>query len=605
MIRALRKAVAPAALVLCLLAAGCEGRPRHGGGPTEPRSSRSEPHVGVIDLGHGAPERAEPSLLATSPDQSFAELVGRLRELPDEQQLRGLFVRIGTTRLGFARAAEIGRLLSGFREQELPVTCHADSYSNSSALLAALGCDQVWLSPGGTVDTVGIAAQLLFGKELLTKLSIEADFLQVGRYKGAIEPFTRNSASPEARRSLQQTLSEIRDAWLDGLGRGRDRPPEQLGAERGPHVPERAQALGLIDRIGFDHEAQQATLDRAAVESRVTYFGGPEPPEPSLAELVRLLSGSAGSSTPHVAVVRATGAITMSGGGLLGGADGIAARPLIRLLRRLGENEAVRAVVLRIDSPGGSALASDLVWHEIMRLREQKPVVASIGEMAASGGIYLASAATEIVAEQTSIVGSIGVMGGKLAISGTLAEIGITVESVRANPDAGDRALLESPFTAWDEATRSQMRAVIEQTYDLFLRRVAAGRKRSVAALRPAAEGRLFGGLRGQEVGLVDRSGGLSEAIDRAMALASLDPSVPVQLADPPARLLDLLVDDPSVRQRAARRIEQSAARAASRVVTLGLEPYRAEIYRFVGSVSPLLEGERSCAALPYALAVR
>jgi len=601
----LRQVAALLALSIVVLG-GCEGRPPSEATSERPSTSRSEPHLAEIDLGRGAPERADDSLLALSSDRSFTHLVQRLRDLRDEQELRGLFVRLGTSRFGFARSSEIGRLLATFRERDLPVVCHADGYSNSSALLAAVGCDEVWLSPSGTVDTVGIAAQLLFGRRLLDKLAIEADFLQVGRFKGAIEPFTRDSASPEARQSLQQTLEQLRSVWLEGLSRGRNRDAAALDPEDGPYIPEDARERGLIDRIGFDHAARDAALARTGVDGHVVYFGGSESPEPSLVELVRILSGTSSRATPHVVVIRATGAITMAGGSIVGGSDGIVARSLIRLLRRLADDDAAKAVVLRIDSPGGSALASDLLWNELIRLRERKPVVASVGEMAASGGCYLASAATEVLAEHASIVGSIGVMGGKMAVRNTLSDLGITVESVRANPDGGDRALLESPFTPWDEATRAKVQVAMEHTYDLFLERVAEGRGTSVAAIRPAAEGRLFTGDRARELGLVDRIGGLSDAIDRALELAELEPSAPIHLADPPAGLLDLLgLEDPAARGRAAARIEQTAIRAALRAATIGLEPYRAEVETFVSSMTPLMRGERSAAALPYVFAVR
>jgi protease-4 len=597
---------AAALVTLCMAVLGCEGRPASEAVPDKPSTSRSDPHLAEIDLGRGAPERPEETLFAVSSERSFTHLVQRLRELREEQELRGVFVRIGTSRFGFARASEIGRLLAAFRDRGLPVVCHADGYSNSSAMLAAVGCDEIWLSASGTVDTVGIAAQLLFGKRLLEKLSIQADFLQAGQFKGAIEPYTRDRSSPEARQSLQETLAALRAAWLEQIGSGRDREPTAMGAEDGPHVPEAALGLGLIDRIGFDHEARDAALARAGVEGRVVYFGGTEPPEPSLGELVRILAGTSGRGTPHVVVLRATGSITLSGGSLLGGSDGIVARSLIRLLRELDEAEAVEAIVLRIDSPGGSALASDLLWNEIMRVREHKPVVASIGEMAASGGCYVASAATEIVAERASILGSIGVMGGKLSVRDTLAELGVTVESVPADPTAGDRALLESPFTPWDDATRDKMRVAIESTYDLFLQRVARGRGATVAEIEPAAEGRLFGGERARELGLVDHLGGLSDAVDRALELAGLEPSAPVRLADPPGGLLDLLgVENAAARRRATQRLEHRALRAATRAATLGLEPYRSEVETFVSSMAPLLQGERATAALPYVLAVR
>jgi protease-4 len=193
-----------------------------------------------------------------------------------------------------------------------------------------------------------------------------------------------------------------------------------------------------------------------------------------------------------VAVIPAQGAIAMESGGAFE-SGGITAKALTKTLRRLKKDESVKAVVLRIDSPGGSALASDLLWHELRELKKVKPLVVSVGGMAASGGYYMACAADRIIAEPTSIVGSIGVFGGKIVLSSALEEVGVHTETFPASPEPGAaaRAAAQSPFSAWDDATRERIRAEMQSVYDLFITRVSDSRKMPREKVEEHAQGRI------------------------------------------------------------------------------------------------------------------
>jgi len=603
-----RHLIAVLAVVASFCLAGCEGRPRTAApGQGEEPATPSDDHLAELDLRRGAPETPGGALLIEAPTDSFADLILELRAMGEVETLKGIFVRLGAARLDLARAEELGRSLRALRDTKRPVVCHADGYSNSSMLLAASGCDEVWLSPAGTVETVGLAAQLLFGRSLLDKLNVAVDFVQVGKYKGASEPFTRDSSSPEARESLSTALRGMRAAWLEGVEAGRGKAAAALGLEDGPHPAPAALALGLIDAIGFERQARQRALELAGVTGRITYFGERPDDGGGLADLVRMLSGTESMGVPHVAVVTATGGITLAAGGSpFGGSDGIVERKLTRLLERLALDDNTKAVVLRIDSPGGSALASDLLWRQLMDLRAKKPLVVSIGSMAASGGYYLAAAGHQIVAERTSIVGSIGVVGGKLSFAGSLAEIGVHIEAVPAGEGSASRALYGSPLSPWDDATRAKVRAAVESTYDLFLARITEGRGLTTEQVAPAAEGRIMGGDDGKSAGLIDQIGGLNEAIALALELGKLDAATPVQLIRPPSGLLSLLGGDAAAAQVvAAERLERQAARLATGALTAGLQPFFREIDAFRASVSPLLQGETVIAALPFAVVVR
>jgi protease-4 len=271
----------------------------------------------------------------------------------------------------------------------------------------------------------------------------------------------------------------------------------------------------------------------------------------------------------------------------------------MKQLRGLAEDRSVRAVVLRIDSPGGSALASDLMWFDLMRLREQKPLVVSVGDMAASGGYYMACAGTKILAEEASIVGSIGVVGGKVALGGALARFGVNVEVVPADP-AGDprRVAYSSGLVPWDEGSRERARASMQSVYDLFLQRVSRGRGKSVEEVAAFAEGRIFSGREGLARGMIDQLGGLQDAIDLARREAGLDPESGVQLVEPDGSFLDGLLSGDD---------EEARALAALPPLTLpaGWLPWAEQLTAHGASLAPLLRGEQALTAIPFALLIR
>jgi protease IV len=610
-------------LALCMAVAagalaGCEGRGRTASSAAPP-SGFGQPAVVEIDLSRGLPESAPASLLGPSSRRTHAQLVQSLRPLIESEGSKGFLVRLGLSRLAFSRAHEIGRILGDARKAGRPVVCHADEYNNATLLLAATGCSKLWVSPAGQVDSVGIAAQLVFAKGLLDKLDIQVDFLQVGKFKGASEPYTREGPSLEARQSLEAALGGIRETWLSAIAEGRGKQELRELVEDGPFAPDEAKAKGLVDDMGDLEEAREDVKKMAGVEVTVTRFGSSER-DPSishdLVDVFRTVSGASAVGAPHVTVVPAIGSIAMAAGGTpFGSSDGIGDRELGRVISRLTKDPNTKAVVLRIDSPGGSALASDLLWKKLMRLREQKPLVVSVGGMAASGGYYLACAGSKIVAEPTSIIGSIGVVGGKFAIGKALAGVGINAETIAANPEPkrASRAAYMSALTPWDEATRARVLTSMEAVYGLFLKRIAAGRNMPVEAIAPSAEGRIFGGVEAKQRGLVDELGGLEQAVKLARELAKLPGDVAIEIEQEDGGLLELLAPGDAAGESSAAAAESpgSAAlteRARQAMVGsvlpewLGVAP---ELGTFIGTLAPLLAGERVLAAPPFAVMLR
>ena len=263
----------------------------------------------------------------------------------------------------------------------------------------------------------------------------------------------------------------------------------------------------------------------------------------------------------------------------------------------------MKAVVLRINSPGGSPLASDLIWHEMMELRKKKPILVSVGNMAASGGYYIACAGQRIFAERTSIVGSIGVFGGKINVAPALEQFGVHAETFAASPEPGAaaRAAFNSPLTSWDDSTRERVRAQMQGIYDLFIARVAHGRHMEVDKVRVSAEGHIWSGDQGLERGLVDEIGGLTEALAAARKAANLDADAPVTVEGGRESLLDsLLVSDDASDADAAAAFERLSDAPSAHLMS-NVPP---ELRAFVSGFAPLSGTEHVAVALPYGLLI-
>lgn len=596
--------------LLALASFACDGRPR-AAGTKAPPDPHTGPSLAVFDLTGGLPEKEAVGWFGQPPGKrrSFDALVKAIGAAKQDKDVKGVFVRFGSVTFGLARAQELGAALAELREK-MPVVCHGDSFNNPTMLAAARGCSKIWISPAGEVATVGIAAQVVYLRRLLTdELHLSIDILQVGKFKGAEEPLTRDGPSDEARASLESVLVDLRSGWLDGIKTGRGGGEAvAIAAEDGPFAPPVAKQRGLVDEVGYDDDARTGAKKLAgAVREDVVYGSGSAAEGPDLDELLKIFAGD-DTNTPKVIVLRAVGEISMGGGGLLGGDNGITERALARDVKRVEEDDSVKAVVLRIDSPGGSALASDLLWHDLMRLRAKKPLIVSVGEMAASGGYYLASTADEIFADDVSIVGSIGVVGGKMGFGDALERVGVHTETFPAkvgDPAAKSRAAYESPLVAWDDPTRQRVYDSMKGIYDLFLARVAEGRRTTVDKIAVSAEGRIFSGREGKARGLVDSLGGLSAAVAKAKDRGHLPVDAPVFVYLETPRVASVLGGGGGADTRAQISPASAVSAAtASAAITLA-DRVVPGVTTFVGGLEPLLDGEHTVCAMPFALLVR
>ena len=603
MTRSRAAAVVVAALTLPLVA--CEGRAPSTATRTPGITTKGDATLAIVDLSAGAPELETRGVFPLATRRtSFSEAILELDAVLDDAEVKGVFVRFGAARFGLARAHELGRSLRRIAESGRQVHCHGDVFNNASLAVAGEGCTRIALAPPGGVDANGIAAEIAYYRKLLAdELRITLDVLQVGKYKGAEEPFTRDGPSEEARTSLLGTLSDLRSVWHEAVAAKR---PQLLkgkvpALEDGPYAAGEALERGLVDAIAYADEAREDARKAVGATRDDVRFGARSGDKADdLSEVFKAV-GVTDSTTAPIAIVRAEGAITSGGSdGPFDTSSGIRERELSRLIGRLEKSESTKAVVLRIDSPGGSALASDLLWHALMKLRAKKPVVVSIGDMAASGGYYLACTGTKVVAEPTSIIGSIGVVGGKMTFGAAAERWGIHHEVFPASPHPGaaSRAAMESILEPWDAATRARVFGTMSAIYGLFLDRVAAGRGLAVHEIAPSAEGRIFSGRQALSRRLVDELGGLHEAIRLARELAHLAPDAEVAFPETRQGLLQLLEGlDTATGSRSGAAMTIESLRAWS--------PVRAAALEALGPLAPLATGERTVVAVPFRLEVR
>ncbi len=525
-----------------------------GGGPLVPDGS-----ILVVRTDAEYPETLPfaPFFLADA-GPTFGELVAAVERAAEDPRIAGLHLVVGDTRLGWARAGELrdGVLRLGALGKRVTASLEfaglADYYLASAA-------ERIFLHPRGQLGLFGVSMEVLFYGEFLEKFGIEAQFEAIGPYKTAPEVFTRSGMSPEHRAQLESLGSGVREelaaavAAARGIGEG---PADRLLAE-GPWTASRALASGLVDELAYPDEVEDG-------------FG--EAPLLPLGDY--LASPGRTSGAARVAVVHLDGPILPGESrrdplvGAVAGAETVAAA-----LARVEADESVDAVVLRVSSPGGADTASDTIWRAAERVGRQKPVIASFGDTAASGGYWAATAARRVVAEPLSITGSIGVFVGKFSIGGLLEQVGVAAEvvSLGGNPEWGSGA---RPL---DEEDLERLREGAAETYRVFLERVAAARGMTTAEVDAVGQGRVFTGRQALAAGLVDEFGGLRRAIRLAAVAAGFgEDAETLVIVLPEPRSLGEAIREAFLSRGLAGRLP--FLRALSRGAPLALLPYRPRI---------------------------
>lgn len=497
------------------------------------------PHLGVLELGGNVVERQAYSLSLFGGGGGGTELrklVGRFRELAKDPNLSGLVLRIRDLDISLPDVVELRGVLDEFKAAKKTLACHVETASNAGYLLLA-ACDRVGIAPLGQIAITGPAAMPIHIKGLLDKLGVQADFLHVGAYKGAAEPLTREAPSPEMETTLKDILDRHYETMVQAISRDRKlaRAAVEGLIDTGLFASEQAKAAKLVDSVGSfeafrgDKAWTKLELDTGGSDKltglvKIWRFLGAMPPERPLGE--------------HVAVIYAIGNIVDGDSdGVLGARKEIASHTLVAAIRALTDDEAVKAVVLRIDSGGGSAQASELIWRAINELKAKKPVIVSMSDVAASGGYYIASNATRIYAMDNTLTGSIGVVGGKIAPGNALAKVGVSTFP----RGRGKRATILASFSPWNEEEKQVIQKSMEEVYAVFTGRVADGRKLPIEKVRELAQGRVWTGTKAKELGLVDEIGGLDVAIAKAQELGKVSAETDLEIYPPSPTLRDVV----------------------------------------------------------------
>lgn len=451
--------------------------------------------------------------------------------------VRGLIFHVRDIRWGWAALAEWREALARFRAAGHLVIATVEATGNGGYYLAS-AADRVLMAASGELGVVGVGAALSFFGPALEKLGVQFDVVAAGAYKSFGEQFTRSEPSPENREAMEALIEDLHHELVHGVAESRGLAVEDVQAliDRAPLRADEALEAGLVDALGWDDTLDTMLEELLGDEARRVRAGFVERMDHWARRLDNLFV-----SAPSVAVVHLEGGVVM-GDQPQNGRAAISARDVPPVLTQLAEHPAVKAVVLSIDSPGGSALASDIIWRSVELLKRQKPVVASLSNVAASGGYYIAAGASEIVARPNTMTGSIGVVGGKLVLGRALEKVGVNTTVIARGRNVGVEGIWE-PF---DDQQRARFRQRLKSTYDLFLKRVSAGRRRPVSAIEPYAEGRVWSGTDALDNGLVDHLGGLEYALSRARMLAGLRAGqdwrrVDLVIRPPGSRLMNLL----------------------------------------------------------------
>jgi len=536
-------------------------------GPAVSRGSR------VLDI------RIEGSFPDRDENAALNELFGRrVMTLPDfqhaleaaaaDEDIAGALVRVGALEMGWARATEVRDALVRFRQSGKPVHAFLEGGDDGSYFIAS-AADETRLIPSATLWLDGISADVPFYGGTLEKAGVRADLEQIGEYKNAADVMKRSQMSPAHRESMDSLLDGLWGELTNALGESLGKDPEAMKevVERGPFTAQQALDAGLVKALGYRDEADAALAEAV----------GKALPRVTLARYAMGVRPNGGRDA--VAVVHCSGTIMEgdSAQSLLGGSV-VGSDTIVKALRAARESPGVKAVVLRVDSPGGSPVASDIIWRETQRVREAGiPVVVSMSDVAASGGYWISMGADRVVACPATITGSIGIYGGKYVLEGLNDKLALHVEGMDRGPNSGMNSSRQ-PFTA---EQRTRLQEQLDATYRMFIERAASGRGfDSPADVDKIARGRVWTGRQALERGLVDELGGMEEAIAAACRLAHLPEDEAVSVRDFPRAptLFEMLVDEgPSAmvahegRVVASREIAAQIPSEARRVLSAGI----------------------------------
>ncbi len=526
----------------------------------------------MLDLDGTLVERDESTLLdyfyaqLTGDDETaygLDEILGAIDRARTDSNIRGIYLQAGTFDAQPASLEAIRHALVKFKDSGKFIVAYADNYEQSLYYVSSVA-DEVILNPKGMLDLHGLAGEVMLYRDLMDKLGIRMEIFKVGTFKSAVEPYTLDHISDANREQIDAYMGAMWKRMTEDMAASRGLTAERIdeladsGLAFGP--AEETVRCGLVDTLMYKIDVRdhlKSRLGKDKDDDLVMY---------DIYEMQNTVAGTKDKSGNVIAVYYAAGEI--DGTYIMGGGNGIVSDKVVRDIRRLQEDDNVRAVVLRVNSPGGSAYGSEQIWHALSQLKEKKPLVVSMGDYAASGGYYISCVADSIVAEPTTLTGSIGIFGMMPDFSGLTDKLGINIDAVTTNR-YGD---MGNPFRRMTEGEKAMMQRYVNDGYDLFLTRCSDGRHMTKEDIDKVAQGRVWTGDMALRLGLVDKLGGLDEAISMAKSMSGAEQYTVMSYPEPEDDMMSLILGSGKyIRQRiAGSGIKGDAARLYDDIKALG-----------------------------------
>ena len=442
----------------------------------------------------------------------LSDIINAIKEAKSDDKIKGISILNNDCNLGMAQRKALRDELQNFKKSGKFIVSYADVYSQKEYYLNSVA-DTIYMNPVGEMDFKGLSAELMFFKDFQDKSGVKMEVIRHGKFKSAVEPFLENKMSDANREQTSALLNSVWNAVLTDISISRKIPVEKLNEiadDLLARTPEMAKAANLIDKIAYEDQYHDGIRKALKVKKGEDYNAV------DIEDYAKnvMLSPKDGGESDKIAIIYAQGEITSGEGDV----NEIGEGSMRRSLQEAKKDKNIKAIVLRIDSPGGNALTSDLIWREIEITKKVKPVVVSMGNLAASGGYYIACNVNQIFAEANTITGSIGVFGILPNFTQLANKIGINTEVVSTNSNAANY----SPFRPLDENTRAFTQESVEHIYSTFVTRVANGRKMTFQNVDAIAQGRVWSGAEALKIGLVDKIGGLDDALEAAAKLAKI-----------------------------------------------------------------------------------
>lgn len=475
-------------------------------------------------------------LLQRGPRPTVREILESLDKAAADSHVIGMVVRERDTDFGWAKAQEIRGALQRFRKSGKKLYCHLVS-GNLREYYVATACEKIFLQPVGMLDVKGVRAEAEFFRGTLDKLGVRAELIHTGPYKTFANAFTERQFTPEHKEMTTWLMDSLYQNALEGISEARGKSVDEVRAlvEAGPYQAPEAKSAGLIDDTLYEDQVFDLIKNQDAKKrmNRVSFSRYVDVP----------LEDAGIRPRQRVAIVYAVGDIMQGDDGLdpLGGSQSVGSESLGRVLRQVADDTTIKAVVLRVDSPGGDALASETIWREVGRLQSRKPLVVSMSDVAASGGYYISAVGAPILADPSTITASIGVVYGKVNIHDLYNKLGITKDMIYRGPNA----TLDSDYTSYTPQQMEFAQTQLNGIYQAFLKRVADARKMKVEDVNAIGQGRVFTGTQAKERNLVDQLGGLQQAVEVAKQKAGISASERVRWVPypTPRSLFEILME--------------------------------------------------------------